>query len=128
MVVSLLSWLSCCCPNMKLSDAIYVSSFLYILQIAGDFYPKLLEKSLQVAESQAANSFHCKTLNCVGWCIYEDDVNFFQCVTCGVKNCLTCQAIHENQNCKEYQEEVKLKAANDADARRTQEEIEVCMS
>ena len=98
------------------------------MQIAGDFYPKLLEKSLQVAESQAANSFHCKTLNCVGWCIYEDDVNFFKCATCGVKNCLTCQAIHENQNCKEYQEEVKLKAANDADARRTQEEIEVCMS
>lgn len=79
-----------------------------------------------MAESQAADSYHCKTLNCVGWCIYEEDVNFFRCPTCGVKNCLTCQAIHENMNCKEYQDDLKLKAANDVDAKRTQDEIKVC--
>ncbi|KAF6023727.1 RBCK1 [Bugula neritina] len=97
-----------------------------IREIAPEFYPKLLERGLQVAESQAADSYHCKTLNCRGWCTYDDHVNFFQCPVCNVRNCLTCQAIHENQNCKEYQDDLKRKAANDVDARKTQDEIEAC--
>lgn len=96
-----------------------------ICQIAPEFYPKLLEKGLQVAESQAADSYHCKTLNCPGWCTYDEDVNFFECPVCRAKNCLTCQAIHENQNCKEYQDDLKRKAEIDVEARQTQEELKV---
>lgn len=100
-------------------------SILFYLQIAPDFFPKLLEKGLQVAESQAADSFHCKTLNCPGWCTYDDDVNFFLCEVCKQRNCLTCQAIHTGQNCKEYQDDLKRKAEIDVEARKTQEELEV---
>ncbi|XP_067940362.1 ranBP-type and C3HC4-type zinc finger-containing protein 1-like [Watersipora subatra] len=95
-----------------------------IREIAPEFLPKLLEKSLQVAESQAADSFHCKTLNCPGWCTYDEDVNFFKCPVCQARNCLTCQAIHDNQNCKEYQDDLKRKAEIDDEAKKTQEELE----
>lgn len=71
------------------------------------------------------NSFHCKTVNCEGWCEYEDDVNFFTCPICKEKNCLTCRAIHEDMNCKEYQDDLKLRVQNDADAKATIDRIEV---
>ncbi|XP_033124748.1 ranBP-type and C3HC4-type zinc finger-containing protein 1-like isoform X2 [Anneissia japonica] len=83
-------------------------------------YQKHLQRCLSTAETQAANSFHCKTVNCHGWCIYEDDVNFFPCPICKKKNCLTCKAIHEGMNCKEYQDSLRADAANDQAARQTQ--------
>ena len=48
-------------------------------------------------------SFHCKTADCRGWCIVEENVNFFPCPLCGQQNCLTCAAIHSNMNCQQYQ-------------------------
>lgn len=50
-----------------------------------------LAKSLRVAENQIENSFHCRTPNCKGWCIYEDNVNTFRCPICSLVNCLTCR-------------------------------------
>lgn len=50
-----------------------------------------LAKSLRVAENQIENSFHCRTPNCKGWCIYEDNVNTFRCPICSLGNCLTCR-------------------------------------
>ncbi|KAK3085646.1 hypothetical protein FSP39_006577 [Pinctada imbricata] len=85
-----------------------------------EIFEKYLQRSLTTAESQERNSFHCKTTDCQGWCIYEDAINFFECPICGKKNCLTCKAIHEGMNCKQYQEDIKLRAANDAAARQTQ--------
>lgn len=96
-----------------------------LLQIAPEFHPRLLERGLQVAESQAADSFHCKTTDCHGWCTYDEEVNFFPCPVCNERNCLTCQAIHNNQNCKEYQDDLKRKAEIDVEARKTQEEVDV---
>ncbi|KAJ8303511.1 hypothetical protein KUTeg_019907 [Tegillarca granosa] len=81
-------------------------------------------KSLSTAESQAANSFHCKTPDCRGWCIYEDLENFFKCPVCKHENCLTCKAIHEGMNCKQYQEDLKIRASNDKAAKRTQEMLQ----
>lgn len=83
-------------------------------------YERYLRRSLDVAESQARNSYHCKTADCRGWCIYEDLVNFFRCPVCRHENCLTCRAIHEGQNCKQYQEDLSIRAANDVAARQTQ--------
>ena len=71
------------------------------------------------------DSFHCQTADCPGWCVYEDDVNDFPCPICGKVNCLLCKAIHEGMNCKEYQDDLTRKAANDEAARATKEFLEV---
>lgn len=46
--------------------------------VTSEVYEKYLAKSLRVAENQAMNTFHCKTPNCKGWCIFEDNVNQFK--------------------------------------------------
>ncbi|XP_076470745.1 ranBP-type and C3HC4-type zinc finger-containing protein 1-like isoform X2 [Babylonia areolata] len=83
-------------------------------------YEKYLRRSLDVAESQASNSYHCKTPDCRGWCLYEDLVNFFRCPVCQQENCLTCRAIHQGMNCKQYQDDLRIRAANDKAALQTQ--------
>ena len=72
------------------------------------------------------NSFHCKTPDCQGWCIYEDHVNFFKCPVCNKENCLTCKAIHEGVNCKKYQDDLQAQANDNAAARRTRQMLDVC--
>lgn len=54
-------------------------------------YEHILERRLAVAESRAQNSYHCQTADCLGWCIYEDDVNEFRCPICWALNCLVCK-------------------------------------
>lgn len=68
-----------------------------------DQYEKHLAKSLQIAENRAANSFHCLTPNCNGWCINEDNrLSLFMCPICLADNCIKCNAIHTNLNCQQY--------------------------
>lgn len=95
--------------------------------VSDEVYQKHLTLSLTEAESRAANSFHCQTPNCNGWCIYEDDVNTFECSVCEKENCLTCKAIHEGVSCRHYQNDVKHKAKNDVAAKRTQQKIEAML-
>lgn len=54
-------------------------------------YEKHLAKSIKQAENKMSKSFHCKTVDCRGWCIFEDNVNDFRCPICRQINCLTCQ-------------------------------------
>lgn len=54
-------------------------------------YERFLERRLAVAESRAQNSYHCRTADCLGWCVYEDDVNEFRCPICWALNCLVCK-------------------------------------
>lgn len=70
-------------------------------------YDEHLAKSLRIAENQIENSFHCKTPDCKGWCIFEDDVNTFKCPICRLENCLTCRVIHDGLDCKQYQNMMK---------------------
>ena len=79
------------------------------------------------AENALPNSFHCKTPDCRGWCINEDEVNEFRCPVCGKTNCILCNAIHEGMNCKEYQDDLKRLAENDLAAKATQDMLEVCI-
>lgn len=72
-----------------------------------DEHDEHLAKSLRVAENQIENSFHCRTPNCAGWCIYEDNVNQYKCPICNLVNCLTCRVIHDGLNCAQYQDMVK---------------------
>lgn len=84
-------------------------------------FKKFLDRGLMQAEKESANSFHCKTPDCHGWCVYEDLVNTFDCPVCKKSNCILCKAIHEGKNCKEYQDEVMKKAATDHGAKKTKE-------
>jgi RanBP-type and C3HC4-type zinc finger-containing protein 1 len=85
---------------------------------------KIEQKGLMKAEGAFANSFHCRTADCHGWCVYEDEVNEFPCPICNKLNCLLCKAIHEGMNCKEYQDDIARKAANDEAAKATKEFME----
>ncbi|XP_077192131.1 ranBP-type and C3HC4-type zinc finger-containing protein 1 isoform X4 [Paroedura picta] len=84
-------------------------------------YQRFLDLGISVAENRSRSSYHCKTTDCRGWCFFEDDVNEFLCPVCLRKNCLLCKAIHENMNCKEYQDDLKIRAENDQAARQTTE-------
>ena len=53
-------------------------------------------------------------------------MNEFPCPICNKVNCLTCKAIHEGMNCKEYQDDIARKAANDQAAKATKQFMEVC--
>ncbi|XP_071039680.1 uncharacterized protein [Parasteatoda tepidariorum] len=92
--------------------------------VTKEIFEKYLQKSLNLAETQAEDSFHCKTVDCPGWCLYEDSVNFFLCSVCGKTNCLTCAAIHEGQNCQQYQDFVTFNSETDKEAKRTKKYLE----
>ncbi|KAK9967305.1 hypothetical protein ABG768_001711 [Culter alburnus] len=99
--------------NCKLQDR-EIKSLL-----SQDEYQKFLELRLNIAESRSENSYHCKTPDCAGWCIFEDDVNLFTCDICSETNCILCKAIHKGMNCQEYQDDLRIRAQNDDAARQT---------
>ncbi|KAJ8259565.1 hypothetical protein GJAV_G00170890 [Gymnothorax javanicus] len=82
-------------------------------------YQRFLELRLSIAETRSENSFHCKTPDCQGWCIFEDEVNEFPCLLCNETNCILCKAIHKGMNCKEYQDDLRIRAENDIAAKQT---------
>ncbi|XP_061640290.1 ranBP-type and C3HC4-type zinc finger-containing protein 1 isoform X1 [Phyllopteryx taeniolatus] len=90
-------------------------------------HERFLERRLLVAERRLEHTFHCRTPNCRGWCIYEDGVNQFHCQLCGQVSCIICRAIHEDMNCKEYQEELRIRAENDEPAQKTQQLLKLLL-
>lgn len=87
-------------------------------------HQRFLELRLSIAESRSEHSFHCQTPNCRGWCIYEDEVNEFHCELCNETNCILCRAIHEGMNCKDYQDDLRIRAENDQAAKQTKQMLE----
>uniref|UniRef100_A0A182XKS7 RanBP-type and C3HC4-type zinc finger-containing protein 1 n=1 Tax=Anopheles quadriannulatus TaxID=34691 RepID=A0A182XKS7_ANOQN len=109
------------CPY---SDAVY--SCESVIQqreikalVSKELYEAHLAKSIQQAESTIDNTFHCRTPNCRGWCIYEDNVNQFKCPVCRIVNCLTCRVIHDGLDCKQYQDRMNSDCDTNLEARRT---------
>ncbi|KAG8192481.1 hypothetical protein JTE90_018008 [Oedothorax gibbosus] len=45
-----------------------------------DEFERHLAMGLAQVERQSTNSFHCKTPDCAGWCLVEDDANQFFCL------------------------------------------------
>lgn len=88
---------------------------------------RFLELRLSIAESRAEHSFHCQTANCPGWCIYEDEVNEFHCDICDETNCILCRAIHKGMNCKDYQDDLRIRAENDQAAQKTKQMLETML-
>ncbi|XP_054472714.1 ranBP-type and C3HC4-type zinc finger-containing protein 1 [Anoplopoma fimbria] len=87
-------------------------------------HQRFLELRLSIAESRSEHSFHCQTPNCRGWCIYEDEVNEFNCELCKETNCILCRAIHPGMNCKDYQDDLRIRAENDQAAQQTKQMLE----
>ncbi|XP_040889742.1 ranBP-type and C3HC4-type zinc finger-containing protein 1 [Toxotes jaculatrix] len=87
-------------------------------------HQRFLELRLSIAESRAEHSFHCQTPNCRGWCVYEDEVNEFHCELCSETNCILCRAIHKDMNCKDYQDDLRIRAENDKAAQQTKQMLE----
>ena len=50
--------------------------------VSAEEFDSFLKKTLNIAEAVVPNSFHCKTPDCVGWCICEDKINTYQCPIC----------------------------------------------
>lgn len=48
--------------------------------LSPDEFKKFQLKSLRQSEASMKNTFHCKTPDCIGFCIHEDDLNFFECL------------------------------------------------
>ncbi|KAK9737140.1 Ubiquitin family [Popillia japonica] len=92
--------------------------------VAPNIYEQYLARSVAQVENKIEKSFHCKTPDCKGWCIFEDNVNEFKCPVCLKLNCLTCQAIHTGMNCKQYQEKMNEESDVDENAKRTREMLE----
>lgn len=70
--------------------------------VPADVYEQHLAKSVAQAENKIGNAFHCKTPDCRGWCIFEDNVNEFRCPVCRRTNCLTCQVSHQISHFSSY--------------------------
>ncbi|KAJ0068308.1 hypothetical protein NL108_004668, partial [Boleophthalmus pectinirostris] len=88
---------------------------------------RFLELRLSIAESRSEHSFHCQTPNCPGWCIYEDEVNEFPCNICEETNCILCRAIHNDMNCKDYQDDLRIRAENDQAAQKTKQMVDTML-
>jgi RING-type zinc-finger/Zn-finger in Ran binding protein and others len=58
--------------------------------VSKEQYEKHLSRSIRLAENKIENTYHCKTPNCKGWCIFEDTTNSFKCPVCTIVNCITC--------------------------------------
>lgn len=73
--------------------------------LSAEEYNAYLGRSLQKAESLAGKSaFHCKTPDCIGWCLVEEGAVWFDCPVCQANNCLRCKALHAGMDCEEYRD------------------------
>ena len=62
------------------SSCVYVRNALQL--VSAEQLQELYRRALREAETAAANSYHCKTTDCEGFCFYEDEVNEFNCPLC----------------------------------------------
>ena len=91
--------------------------------VSSAVYLKHQKKSMKEAEANIKGAFHCKTPDCAGWTVIEDNVNIYKCPLCKRTNCITCQAIHDGMDCKQYQQ-YTLNEATDENSKKTKEWID----
>ena len=77
-----------------------------------DEYKMFQLKSLKQGEARIENTFHCKTPDCIGFCIHDEELNWFECPVCKQTNCLRCDVVHMGKSCDEYKDDLKQKAVN----------------
>jgi len=108
--------------------------------VSDKVFDKHLQLSCREAESQAGDrSYHCVTPDCSGWCLYDNTpppvINGqvvmpprwydFRCPICLKTNCMKCRAVHDGEDCLQYQQRIKERAQNDENAELAVKELEV---
>ncbi|CAF0953958.1 unnamed protein product [Didymodactylos carnosus] len=85
---------------------------------------RLQEIGIRWAESRH-KTFHCITPNCAYWWFIEQQIqNIVYCEGCSSWICMTCNARHDGQSCAQYQDDLKIRAVNDVNARKDKEHLE----
>lgn len=64
--------------------------------LTNEQFHKFLNREINFAEINTANSFHCKLPNCPGWCECDENVNNFCCPVCKSNNCINCGVSKSN--------------------------------
>lgn len=94
------------CPfnkkKLKCTNVLQEAEIKEILSPAD--FDEYLSISLLIAERESNNAYHCKTPNCIGWCICEVQATTFQCPVCTKTNCLLCKTIHITRPCKQLED------------------------
>lgn len=102
------------CPsfeNKEHCDA-YIKDYELKHFLTSDEYFKVKENFLRQVELQIKNPFHCKTLNCIGFCSIDLNPKTFNCPVCSMPNCIACNLIHKGQTCYSYRVELRRLALN----------------
>uniref|UniRef100_A0A8C8G232 HOIL-1/Sharpin LUBAC thetering domain-containing protein n=1 Tax=Oncorhynchus tshawytscha TaxID=74940 RepID=A0A8C8G232_ONCTS len=84
---------------------------------------KVLGLRLSITETWSENSYQCKTPDCAGWGIFEDEVNEFMCELCREQ-----LSPLQGMNCKEFQDELRIRAEKDMAAKQTTQMLELLLS
>lgn len=74
--------------------------------ISQEKFDQFLNRCLQEGQTQMTNSFQCKTPDCTGLWVYDDDVTTAKCYICQIYNCHQCKAIHTGLSCRAYQDKI----------------------
>lgn len=119
-------------PYIKAITIPRYNKYNFFNQILGpEAYERHLALSVRSAEAAAGDdAFHCRRPNCTGWWLLDamgllDGQNQVSCPVCNTPNCMQCRAIHEGQNCREFQDDIRRRADNDQTAQATQEALDV---
>lgn len=59
--------------------------------VSNELFNKFLERKIKYAEHTITNTFHCKTVDCVGFGIIEPGDDVMICSICRQQNCLSCK-------------------------------------
>jgi RanBP-type and C3HC4-type zinc finger-containing protein 1 len=91
--------------------------------IEPDILEKRQQKVLQIVEASIEDSYHCRTPNCAGWVILDNNVTTFECAVCRQINCIQCKAIHMGLTCLQYQDKLLGDLDRNEANKRTVEEL-----
>lgn len=58
--------------------------------LSAEQFEKYLMKTINFAERNTTQTFHCKLPNCIGWCECDDQLHNFRCPVCHSNNCINC--------------------------------------
>lgn len=120
------------CPNKNCN--VYLKNYEIKHLLKPDDFSRYKRNCLQQIEALlGSQAFHCKTLDCIGFCKIEfnQETNkliqkFFHCPICLEISCLECNAIHKGRTCFQYKRELEdsgLKAKHDKEEAELEELI-----
>ncbi|PAA76215.1 hypothetical protein BOX15_Mlig021711g1, partial [Macrostomum lignano] len=102
------------CPHDQCQQTVTDSEANQLL--TSQEFDRLQRLGLRQAEAVIPNTFHCVAPNCDAFVELAEDVNSFECMLCGLHNCVTCRASHPGVSCRRYQNQLRIDAKNNKEA------------